>query len=90
MIDAIGAAIGSKRSIIGAPRRSHGAEANNDAEEILVRVQSWAGSRTAARLWFRSQAIAALGDQTAEALVRTGQARLVRQYLDGIAAGGYA
>lgn len=62
----------------------------NDESEIIERVKPWAGSEAAARRWYRSQMIPALGDQTAEALVRTGQADLVRRYLDGIAAGGFA
>lgn len=61
-----------------------------DETEIIERVKPWAGSAAAARKWYKSQMIPALGDQTAEALVRTGQADLVRRYLDGIAAGGFA
>lgn len=61
-----------------------------DGEEIIARVEPWAGSRQKAERWFRSQPIPALGDQTAEALVRTGQAALVRRYLDAIAVGGFA
>lgn len=60
------------------------------AAEIIERVTSWAGSKAAAEKWFRNQPIPALGDQTAEGLVRTGQAKLVRQYLDAIAVGGFA
>lgn len=61
-----------------------------DAREIIDRIAGWAGSQAAALRWYRTQAIPALGDQTAEALVRTGQAALVRRYLDSIAAGGFA
>lgn len=61
-----------------------------EAREILARIETWAGSKRAALAWFRSQPISALGDQTAEGLVRSGQADLVRAYLDAIAAGGYA
>jgi hypothetical protein len=39
---------------------------------------------------YRSQPIAAFGDQTAAALVREGRADSVRGYLDRIAVGGYA
>ncbi|MFM9849565.1 MAG: XRE family transcriptional regulator [Hyphomicrobiaceae bacterium] len=58
--------------------------------EILTRVAPWAGGMPQALGWYRGQSIPALGDQTAEALVKTDQAGLVRSYLDGVAAGGYA
>lgn len=58
--------------------------------EILARVSDWAGSEAAAMAWYRSQPLAALGDRTAESLVKTGQATLVRDYLDHLALGNYA
>jgi hypothetical protein len=58
--------------------------------EILTRVEPWAGGMAQAMGWYRGQSIPALGDQTAEALVKTDQAGLVRAYLDGFAAGAYA
>jgi hypothetical protein len=58
--------------------------------EILTRVEPWAGGMPQAIGWYRGQGIPALGDQTAEALVKTDQAGIVRTYLDGLAAGGYA
>ena len=58
--------------------------------EVLHRIEPWAGGRLQALAWYRGQSIAALGDQTAEGLVRTGQADVVRSWLDGIAAGGHA
>jgi hypothetical protein len=58
--------------------------------EILTRVEPWAGGMPQAIGWYRGQSIPALGDQTAEALVRTDQAGIVRAYLDGVAAGSYA
>ena len=58
--------------------------------EIVNRVSMWAGGQVQAMAWYRSQPIAALGDQTAEALVKAGKADLVREYLDGIAVGGFA
>jgi hypothetical protein len=61
-----------------------------DMIEILTRVAPWAGGMPQALGWYRGQSIPALGDQTAEALVKTDQAGLVRSYLDGVAAGGYA
>ena len=58
--------------------------------EILTRVEPWAGGMPQAIGWYRGQSIPALGDQTAEALVKTDQAGIVRAYLDGVAAGSYA
>ncbi len=58
--------------------------------EILVRVEPWAGGKLQAMSWYRAQGIAALGDQTAEALVRQNEAASVRAYLDALAAGAYA
>jgi hypothetical protein len=61
-----------------------------DMLEILTRVEPWAGGMAQAMGWYRGQSIPALGDHTAEALVRNDQAHVVRAYLDGLAAGGYA
>jgi hypothetical protein len=58
--------------------------------EILTRVGPWAGGMPQAIGWYRGQSIPALGDQTAEALVKTDQAGIVRAYLDGVAAGSYS
>jgi DNA-binding Xre family transcriptional regulator len=58
--------------------------------EILMRVEPWAGGMPQAIGWYRGQSIPALGDQTAEALVKMDQAGIVRAYLDGLAAGSYA
>jgi hypothetical protein len=58
--------------------------------EIITRVVPWAGGKPQAMGWYRGQSIPALGDQTAEALVRNDQASIVRRYLDGVAAGSYA
>lgn len=58
--------------------------------EILARVQDWAGSEAQAMAWYRSQPIPALDGRTAEALVKTGQAGAVREYLDVMALGGFA
>ena len=40
--------------------------------------------------WYRAQPISAFGDRTAEALVKSGQAAAVRDYLDHLAMGGFA
>ena len=61
-----------------------------DMIEIVARVAPWAGGKQQALAWYRATPILALGDQTAEAMVKAGHAAAVRAYLDGIAAGGYA
>lgn len=58
--------------------------------EILARVREWAGSGTQALAWYRSQPIPALDGRTAEALVKSGEAGAVRDYLDHLALGGFA
>lgn len=58
--------------------------------EILTRVEPWSGGLRSAFAWYRSQGIPALGDATAESMVKTNRAALVRTYLDGVAAGGFA
>lgn len=58
--------------------------------EILLRVEPWTGGKLQAMTWYRAQGIPALGDQTAEALVKQDNAGLVRNYLDAVAAGAYA
>lgn len=58
--------------------------------EILGRVEPWCGGKRAAFAWYRGQGIAALGDETAEALVKTNRAGHVRTYLNAIAAGSFA
>lgn len=58
--------------------------------EILGRIERWAGSRPHAMAWYRAQPIAALDGRTAEALVKSGKAALVRDYLDHVALGGFA
>lgn len=61
-----------------------------DAAKIIARITPWAGSSDLASAWYRSQPIPAFGNRTAEALVRAGRARLVHEYLDSIAVGGFA
>jgi hypothetical protein len=58
--------------------------------EILTRVAPWAGGMPQAMGWYRGQGIPALGDRTAEALVKNDQASVVRAYLDAIATGAFA
>ena len=58
--------------------------------EILNLIECWAGGRRQALAWYRSQPIAALDGRTAEALVKSGHAVAVRDYIDQIALGGFA
>jgi hypothetical protein len=58
--------------------------------EILARVEPWAGGRLQALAWYRGRGIPALGEATAEALVKQDQADVVRAWLDAYAAGAYA
>ena len=58
--------------------------------EIIGRLEAWAGGRPQALAWYRGQPIAALDGRTAEALVKSGKAGLVRDYLDHLALGGFA
>ena len=58
--------------------------------EIISRVREWAGGEAQAMAWYRSQPIPALDSRTPEALVKSGQAGAVRDYLDHMALGGFA
>jgi len=58
--------------------------------EIVSRISAWAGGKEQAMAWYRAQPIAAFGDRTAEALVKSGQAAALRDYLDHLALGGFA
>jgi hypothetical protein len=58
--------------------------------EIVGRIEGWAGGRPQAMAWYRAQPIAALDGRTAEALVKSGRAGTVRDYLDHLAMGGFA
>lgn len=62
----------------------------NEMLEILSRVREWAGGETQAMAWYRSQPIPSLGGCTPEALVQSGRAAAVRDYLDRIEIGGFA
>ncbi len=63
---------------------------DDELSEIIARVAPWAGGIEAAEAWARSQPIAAFGGRTAESLVKSGKAEAVRDYLEFIAAGGFA
>lgn len=58
--------------------------------EIISRVRDWAGGEAQAMAWYRSQPIPALDGRTPEALVKSGRAHAVREYLDHLALGGFA
>lgn len=58
--------------------------------EIISRVRDWAGGEAQAMAWYRSQPIPALDGRTPEALVKSGKASDVRDYLDHLALGGFA
>lgn len=60
------------------------------ALEILSFISEWAGGDQQALAWYRAQPIAAFGGRTAEALVKTGEASALCDYLDHIAVVGYA
>jgi len=58
--------------------------------EIISLIAPWAGGKDQAMAWYRAQPIPACGGRTTEALVKSGQASVVRDYLDHIAMGGFA
>lgn len=58
--------------------------------EIINLVQGWAGGAAQAMAWYRAEPIPAFGGRTAEALVKSGNATAVRDYVDHLATGGYA
>ena len=58
--------------------------------EIISLAQVWAGGPAQAMAWYRAEPIPAFGGRTAEALVKSGQAAAVRDYIDHLATGGYA
>jgi len=58
--------------------------------EIISRIRTWAGGEAQAMAWYRSQPIPALDGRTPEALVKSGRAGAVRDYLDHLALGGFA
>ena len=61
-----------------------------EMNEILKRVEAWAGGPAQAMAWYRAEPIPAFGGRTAEALIKSGQAGPLRDYLDSIALGGFA
>ena len=85
--------VGLGRETFHKAARSNAAKAQSRIREMLEivgRVSAWAGGKDQAMAWYRAQPIAAFGDRTAEALVKSGQAAAVRDYLDHLALGGFA
>jgi hypothetical protein len=61
-----------------------------DMLEIISFVENWAGGKLQAMAWYRAQGIPAFGGRTPEALVKSGNAAAMREYLDHMAMGGFA
>ncbi|MGC8477369.1 MAG: antitoxin Xre/MbcA/ParS toxin-binding domain-containing protein [Acetobacteraceae bacterium] len=84
---------GLAREVLQKSSRRDGPKAQGrlrEMVEILARVQGWAGGPAQAMAWYRAEPIPAFGGRTAEALVKSGQAAALRDYLDHLATGGYA
>jgi hypothetical protein len=84
---------GLAREVFQKARRREGPKAQSRVREMLEiinLVQGWAGGAAQAMAWYRAEPIPAFGGRTAEALVKSGQATAVRDYIDHLATGGYA
>jgi hypothetical protein len=84
---------GLAREVLQKASRREGAKAQarvREMLEIIQLVQAWAGGPAQAMAWYRAEQIPAFGGRTAEALVKSGQATAVRDYVDHLATGGYA
>jgi len=85
--------VGLARQTFYKAKRVRAAKTQNRMKEMLEivsRVSQWAGGKTQAMAWYRSEPLAAFDNRTAEALVKSGHAASVRDYLDQIALGGFA
>ncbi len=90
---ALAATLGLGRHALGRKDRAEAAKSQGrlvEMLEIIALVREWAGSEDAAMSWYRAQPIPAFGGRTAEAIVKDGNAALVREYIDHLALGGYA
>lgn len=58
--------------------------------EIVSLAAAWAGDKQQALAWYSAQPISAFGGRTAESLVKAGEARALRNYLDGLGTGRFA
>jgi hypothetical protein len=84
---------GLAREVLQKASRRDGPKAQGrmrEVVEIISRVQAWAGGPAQAMAWYRAEPIPAFGGRTAEAVVKSGQASAMRDYLDHLATGGYA
>lgn len=84
---------GLAREVLQKASRRDGPKAQSrvrEMVEIISLVQAWAGGPAQAMAWYRAEPIPAFGGRTAEALVKSGQATAVRDYVDHLATGGYA
>lgn len=84
---------GLAREVLQKTSRRDGPKAQGRMREMLEIIniaQGWAGGPAQAMAWYRAEPIPAFGGRTAEALVKSGQASAVRDYLDHLATGGYA
>jgi ribosome-binding protein aMBF1 (putative translation factor) len=73
--------------------RTHAPKTQNRVREMLEivsRISDWAGGKDQAMAWYRAEPIPAFGGRTAESIVKTGQAGVLRDYLDALAMGGFA
>lgn len=59
-------------------------------EDILTRIERWAGGEAEALHWYRSYPIPAFDGRTAEALVKAGQSTAIWDYLDNIDRGAFS
>ena len=84
---------GLAREVLQKSSRRDGPKAQSRVREMLEiinLVQGWAGGAAQAMAWYRAEPIPAFGGRTAEALVKSGSAAAVRDYVDHLATGGYA
>jgi uncharacterized protein (DUF2384 family) len=85
--------VGLAREVFQKASRRSGPKAQTRVREMLEiinLVQAWAGGPAQAMAWYRAEPIPAFGSRTAEALVKSGAAGAVRDYIDHLATGGYA
>ncbi|WP_122522961.1 hypothetical protein [Pannonibacter phragmitetus] len=59
-------------------------------EDILARIERWAGGEAEALHWYRSYPIPAFAERTAEVLVNAGQTAAIWDYLDNIDRGAFS
>jgi hypothetical protein len=85
--------LGLARETLYKSNRAHASKTQarmREMLEIIGRIENWAGGKLQAMAWYRAQPIPAFGGRTAEALVKSGHAAAMRDYLDHMAMGGFA